>query len=874
MAKTYHSSWASVDGGKFRLNVTAKFSDSSGIVVTPFIEIDDAFKKSHKYKFTYYKNDKTQTIVPTVNTNKKDSDDKKVSKAGKHKISGCSSFTIKDAAVSKPMSLSIGGKTVKINGGTIKNTKDKPNGLDEIRFEPISTTKWRISVSRKKAHKELDQPVTRVYLEEANYGKTPVPTSEWSQVYQHNISADYDAFDYSFDVDVEENEVYRFRTRVSGTTSGTEVFSTYLGLDYAHYTRPSETQLNYDDVHQMFSWQADIHDIDHGIVKGWHIYRSTSLTNKGTLVGSVNADINHTYYYWQDSESNRGKSFYYRLYSWNYDLNSVADRSIQECVDAQPVEVIGEPYTPTAGVSFNVYYDNNGYPVTKLNSPIDTSIESINVYRVINETPTLIHTFRVEDIDWSDISTYSYADTLVPTGEDATYYITFVNDSGESEPSDSVEPTGSRKPNPPTLESPVNNQVVMLNDGKVNLYWTHNSLDGSPQSGVKIQYRYNESSEWHLDESTQSDETYEIDFEDLGILSATNFYWKVCTSNGIQWSDYSDVSVFAICETPEVNIISPTEDAYILPLSVDFIYTDTNVQSGIKTATLSVLKDGDIVKQKTVDGSDLIFDVDHYTIALDGYLFEDSEDYTIRLDVLSEMGIRTSAEMNLIVAYSEAKEGSLIPIIDNDSETGYGYVSIGRDSYDEEGEPIEPAEVVNALLYRTANGESELLGEVSDEWFITDYLAPINMDYQYKLYQLYSDGTASIVEVEGFNSCEDSFIYWGKNYANICRARWNPTQSTSLSRPERALVRYSGRRAPVSYDSKAIDESVTFNAELSYAELQEFINMMNYSGTGIWKSVQGRCWSASFDLSWQRVQSQYPVDLYETTLKITRIEGE
>ena len=132
MAKTYHSSWASVDGGKFRLTVTAKFSDSKGIVVTHVIEIDDAFKKSHDYEFTYYKNDQTKTTVPAVNVNKKSSDDKKVKSKGKHKISGCSSFSVKDAAVSKAMSLKIAGKTVKINGGTIKNTKDKPNGLDDM----------------------------------------------------------------------------------------------------------------------------------------------------------------------------------------------------------------------------------------------------------------------------------------------------------------------------------------------------------------------------------------------------------------------------------------------------------------------------------------------------------------------------------------------------------------------------------------------------------------------------------------------------------------------------------------------------------------------------------------------------------------------
>jgi hypothetical protein len=95
-----------------------------------------------------------------------------------------------------------------------------------------------------------------------------------------------------------------------------------------------------------------------------------------------------------------------------------------------------------------------------------------------------------------------------------------------------------------------------------------------------------------------------------------------------------------------------------------------------------------------------------------------------------------------------------------------------------------------------------------------------------------------------------------------------------MKRPEKTQVRYSGRKYPVTYDSKAMDEGFTFNFILTDREqLNNFRYMLRNGGHGIWKSGDGDVYDADFEFDYS---SRYtgPNIYWNCSLSVTRIDGD
>ena len=844
----YTGNSVSTADGIFYLKVNTSETASGSIQCACYIHISNAFSSAQPFELTYYANNKTKTTKKKLK-----SGTKKIKNVGDKLV--CS-FTVASYSVSKAISLKINGKTSKIAANKIKSTY-KPNAPSNITLERSKPTVWRINVS---GNADPDQPVNKVYLEWTN-AYTPTPSSEWQEL--HNDFITYSSANWSdyFDVTVEEGQVYRFRSRVSGSKTGTEVFSTYQALGYAYFTNPIEPQVTYDDETGKFTWEADLNDIDEKKIRGWHIYRCDDFSQdvRYSQIDSVDAVSGTRYYEWSDPSSLVGKVYKYKIVSWNYD-STLSDHKVQECWDTAAVDVTieGPPAKPIIPYGIqNVYYNSSNQPVIRYLRPV--GVDELVIERKLNGSGQT----------WNVVATLtsglSWTDDTVPTGKIPTYRCKYVNDAGESDYSETITPVGRNAPNPPTIERPVNGQNVMLSEGAINLYWRNNSVDGSPMDKGYVSLYLNGA--WTTDIETSSQNVRILIPDQWNITTPGEYTWRVKTrcKDGLT-SDYS-TSTFVACTSPTLRIYSPTETVTTLPTSILFGYSDNNPGGGIKNITVSIINnEGDTVYEDFIDG------FESTSIPLD-YLFESEIEYTLRLDILSNLGIRSTAQSTIVVEYSnEVLAGSLIPIVDVDPDTGYGIVSVSYDAYDDEGDPISPANVRYARLFRYSNNEYTFIGEVKDGWQMEDKYAPVNQEFSYRLYQYYYGGQAAIVEVDAYNTSQYSFIYWGSD--NICRAIWNPVQSNAISRPERTLVNYSGRKYPVSYDSKMRSETATFTAELEGSDLDDFIEMMQNGGTGIWKSVQGRAYDAVFDLDWQRVESKYPIDLYRATLKVTRIEGE
>ena len=382
--------------------------------------------------------------------------------------------------------------------------------------------------------------------------------------------------------------------------------------------------------------------------------------------------------------------------------------------------------------------------------------------------------------------------------------------------------------------------------------WAHQTVDGSPQIDAEI-YRGNTL----IADNLGSASSYTLSYT-MWVLGSYTIKVRTKGANGL-WSPFLSHEI-QLVNRPEILITEPTGTVSTLPLTLTFFATGNLERVNVRI----IDEDGNEVftTEKSYPTSITGYD----SISLMGLLFEPDVQYMIYISGQFEYGI-ASHQTSIVVEYDEDAdlEGALYAYSEEDNNA-IAYITIGRD----EEESAEPLIVTKAYLYRDSNGENVLIGEVKENDTLTDLFAPVNIQYQYKLLQLFDDGTAATVVTDTMIPSNYSYIYWGNNYSNIIRAIWNPQISNSINRPEKQLVRYSGRNYPVSYDSKARDEKSTFTAQVEYATLEELIKFMNSGGSGIWKSVQGRCYLASFEMNWQRVNAQYPVDLYDVTLQITR----
>ena len=263
-----------------------------------------------------------------------------------------------------------------------------------------------------------------------------------------------------------------------------------------------------------------------------------------------------------------------------------------------------------------------------------------------------------------------------------------------------------------------------------------------------------------------------------------------------------------------------------------------------------------------------------YSYSLAEFLFANNTVYSITATALSSSGFTAVADIAVTIDYEEiALEGGLFPTVTFD-EDAIATVVAERDVTPDENDQIpEPVEMSQCYLYRVYDGQRELIASGLDEGSqVRDKYAPVNVWYQYEMLMLTTGGEVSVVSTDAFQASTEWFVYWGGN--GIARAEWNPDGSVSMKRPEKTQVRYSGRKYPVTYDSKAMEEGFSFNFILVEREqLNQFRYMLRDGGHGIWKSGDGDVYDADFEFDYS---SQYtgPTIYWNCSLSVTRIDGD
>lgn len=418
-------------------------------------------------------------------------------------------------------------------------------------------------------------------------------------------------------------------------------------------------------------------------------------------------------------------------------------------------------------------------------------------------------------------------------------------------------------PNPPTLVSPSSGSVVAYGSASgttVDFQWTHNPIDGSPQSAAQLRYSVDGGATWVSTVQLTTAQTYRLTY--AFALNAT-VTWQVRTKGvADDYGDWASSSTFAIYQAPSISITAPTTTIIGVPINYALSYTDTSGQ--FASGTVSVIHGNQVVYSEpliapsggVIDGS----------IFASEFLPEDGETYTFKFDVASNTTLTKSAQATLSVDMEAPYIGTVVAT--NDPDTGYVSVMFGWDA-EAGGQPV-----ASATLYRISNGvRKELATTTTNPASCLDMYAPLNTDYTYLV--------VTIGENEAVNQFEKAnrldtgfwFAYYGDG--KIAKAKWNPNGSRKVSRPERTRVHYIGRKDPVSYDGTAVDDESSIEWRIIDREYAlAFLDMVREIGRGVYKSGVGEVYHADFDSA--SVASDFHKNQpYGTlSLPIVRIDGD
>lgn len=594
-------------------------------------------------------------------------------------------------------------------------------------------------------------------------------------------------------------------------------------------------------------------------------------------------------------------------YSCNVDAGGqykVRCRSVKDKVYSDWSEYSGNVSTIPAAPS--------GITTIRANSKTSVYLEWSPVSSA--ETYELEYTTKKNYFDGSDqvdsisgIASTHYEKTGLQGGQEYFFRVRAVNKQGDSSWSDIKSVVVGSKPAAPTTWS---STTTAITGEDVNLYWVHNSEDGSSQTYADLEMYVNGVKETHtIQNSTDEDEkdkTSSYVIKTNSYVEGTKITWRVRTA-GItkeygDWSIERTIDVYAPAtlelEITDVNgnnidileqfpfyvraLPGPKTQApisYHLAVVSNEIYETTDRVGNAKTVNIC-----EEVYSKHFDITDsLLVEMSASNIDL-----ENNVEYTVTCTVSMNSGLTTTVSKTFTVAWADQVYEPNAEIgIDVDSYTA----SIRPFCEDENGNPIE--DIVLSVYRREFDGSFVELatGIVNgSNTFVTDPHPALDLARYRIVATTVSTGAVSYCDVPGYPVGANAvIIQWDEEWSNF-----DSTNESELEQPpwsgsmlkilgnidvsessqiDVSHVNYIGREHPVAYYGTQIGQKESWSMaipkddkETLYAlrRLQRWMGdvyVREPSGSGYWASV-----SVSFSQTHREVT--IPV-----TMEITRVEG-
>lgn len=522
------------------------------------------------------------------------------------------------------------------------------------------------------------------------------------------------------------------------------------------------------------------------------------------------------------------------------------------------------------------------------------------------DTSTQVQSTSVE-------GTSAYIDGL-ESGREYFFRVRAVNDVGESPWTVVKSVVVGKKPSPPTTWSSTTTVIV---GEPLNLYWVHNSEDGSSQTYARLEIELSTAGSEEpgssqiipIENTTDEDEkdktsSYTIDTSQYE--EGVKIQWRVQTKGIVaEYSDWSvkrTVDVYAppvlelgVTDKSGVSLDTITSFPFYISGSAGpetqepigyhvSIIANESYETVDQIGNRKIVSKGEEVYSKQFDISDnLLIEMSAGNVDLNNNI-----SYTVIATVSMNSGLTAESSVEFTVSWTDEQYDPNAEIsIDPDTL----YASIRPYCEDENGDPIEG--VLLSVYRREFDGDfTEIATDIENgsNTFVTDPHPALD----YARYRIVAKsevtGAVSYYDVPGYPLNEKSvIIQWDEEWTNF-----NTTNEDALEKPpwagsmlklpynidvsdsnksDVALIEYIGRKHPVSYYGTQIGSTSSWSVDIPKDDKETLyalrrlavwmgdVYVREPSGSGYWANI-----AVSF--------SQTHCDVViPVSLDITRVEG-
>lgn len=500
--------------------------------------------------------------------------------------------------------------------------------------------------------------------------------------------------------------------------------------------------------------------------------------------------------------------------------------------------------------------------------------------------------------------------TGMETGQEYFFRVRAVNAQGSSAWTEIKSIIIGKKPSAPTTWS---STTTAITGEALTLYWVHNAEDGSSQTYAEIELYINGLKETHTIENTNSEEDkdktsfYPIDTSEY--IEGTQIQWRVRTAGiTLQYGDWSvqrTVDIYAPA-TLELTMTDVNDNAletvtsfpfYIKglagpntqrPIGYSLVVTSNSIYETVdQIGNKNIINAGEAIYTQYFDISDpLLVEFSAGNIDL-----ENNIEYTVTCTASMNSGLKAESSLVFTVSWDgEEYEPNAEVGIDEDSLTA----SIRPYCEDELGNLIP--DLTLSVYRREFDGSfTELATGIENTYneFITDPHPAL--DYaRYRIVAISKvTGAVSYYDMPGYPVGEKAvIIQWDEAWTSFESSTEDesdpveqPEWAGSLLKlpyninvsdknaPDVSLVKYIGRKRPVSYYGTQLGETSSWSMDIAKDDRETLyalrrlaiwmgdVYVREPSGSGYWANI-----SVSFSQTHREL-------VIPVTLEITRVEG-
>ena len=510
------------------------------------------------------------------------------------------------------------------------------------------------------------------------------------------------------------------------------------------------------------------------------------------------------------------------------------------------------------------------------------------------------------------ITTTQYEKTGLEGGDEYFFRIRAVNSSGESGWSEIKSVIVGEKPAAPTTWS---STTTAITGETLNLYWVHNSVDGSSQTYAELELTINGTVTTETIKNTEDedekDKTSVYTINTTSLTEGSQITWRVRTAGvTLQYGDWSIVRTVDVYAPPtlEINLYNSEGSAFEQLTSFPF-YLETNAGPATQNPIgyyVSIIANeayettDNIGNVKMVSSGEEVysryFDFDSstgsrsiaVTFSANNVNLDNNISYTASCTVSMDSGLTASASKEFTVAWTDIEYSPNAEIgVDLDAVTA----QIRPYCEDDDGTPISG---VTLAVYRREfdGGFTEIASGVENTG--TSFVMDPHPSLDYARYRIVATtvetGAVSFYDVPGYPIGKPAvIIQWSeawqgfdtRNSDEISEPTWSGSMLvlpynidiSSTYRNDVTLVKYTGRSHPVSYYGTQRGETASWSMEIPKNDTETLYGIRRLSvwpgdvyvrepsGSGYWANI-------NVTFNQDHLATTIPI-----TFDITRVEG-